>query len=223
MQKSKAEMLKEIEQLNELIGHPGVPADEKKIYRATIEKIRAKIESSALGTTATGREASAPIQSQPTPRPSLPSPANTAHQAEAQINASSTHRTISATPRQPSPTMRIGAEPTATQPMSATIAAANQSSNFNPSVTITWADGYSITVTEGQALSHFKSRFRDCVALKHAETSPSKIWMHDTAWRAKGLLECIERFRGQPQTLKSLGFRYRTPLQMRVFDEISKT
>ena len=110
---------------------------------------------------------------------------------------------------------------TTSQEIAATSVMPTQQINIhNPSITINWEDGYSLTVTESECLSRFGTTFRDLCNLKVvAKGDFHKMWRWSTAWRCAGFLGALRHFNcGKiPADLYELGYKRPTDLQKRSF------
>lgn len=205
---------------------PGVPEDEKNIYRQTLEKINAKItemqDTSAVHT----QQAPTTVRMQPggyrnefpepTPEPLI-------NQRDplltAQKKATETPIRI-ITPGGNKINMHAGSNGPY---IGSSIEAAKDSELYNPSITITWTDGYSLTVTESECASRFRTTFRDCMSLKCiSEGKICKMWRWDTPWRCAGFLRALGQFNQDqiPHDIRQLDYPRPTELQKQVFTHI---
>lgn len=125
---------------------------------------------------------------------------------------------------QPITKIHAGNQPpvTPSQPLTAHIEAAKDSDPYNPTITITWADGYSITVDETAARGRFVTTFRDTCALRNVQEGRfDRMWRWDSPWRATGFYKALTLFRNQqPPTLRDIGITVRNDLAQRAFAEI---
>ncbi len=110
------------------------------------------------------------------------------------------------------------------QPITSSIEIAANSDKHNPSITITWSDGYQLTVDETAATSRFKSTFRDCLSLKCvAEGRTVRMWRWDTPWRVAGFYRALIAFwDNKPPTLQDLGISRPSDRQREVFELITQ-
>lgn len=200
---------------------PGVPEDEKNIYRQTLEKINAKI-TEMQGTSAVHTQQAPttvkmhlrefqdqvlePITNQPTPF------------FTAQKSTETPVRII--TPGGNKINMNAGSNGPS---IGSSIEAAKDSELYNPSITITWTDGYSLTVTESECASRFRTTFRDCMSLKCvSEGQLHKMWRWDTPWRCAGFLRALGQFNQDqiPHDIRQLDYPRPTEAQKQVFSLI---
>lgn len=180
------------------LGIPGLPADEEAIYRETIASIDAEIN--ALNRSGAAQAA------RPT-RPTPQAPKQGQHAAPSQAFQS---RTIIAG----------GFESTA-EPITSKIAQANGSQKHNPTITITWSDGYELTLDETDATNRFRSTLRDAVALQCVQKNRiEKMWRWSTPWRTVGFYQALTSFFGRQPTLQDLGIQRPTEAQKAVFEAI---
>ena len=214
-----AEMEQQIRQLEQTIQLPGVPAEEIEIYRDTIERIRKQIQQrqsqpadAALRPVAQRTPADAqirPVDHQAQP-PHVPPPFGGG--AGGGVDTKITPRVIHAGP-QP-----------AAGPITSRIEVEHQTDPHNPRITITWSDGYTITVDETAARSNFTNRMRDVCALKCVvkDNRFEKIWKHDAPWRAAGFYQALTWFwDGKPPTLQQIGVTRPTDVYKNIFLKIA--
>lgn len=123
----------------------------------------------------------------------------------------------------PSPILAGGFAQT-DQPITAQIELVNNSNKHNPAITITWTDGYTLTVDETDATGRFKSTLRDTLTLKCVnEDRYARMWRWNTPWRASGFYKALTALRdGIPPSLKDLGFAHPSERQKSVFALITE-
>lgn len=93
-------------------------------------------------------------------------------------------------------------------PLTATVRADKETNPYNPTITITWADGYTITVTETEARSRFATTLRDTTELRLAQQGRfDRIWRWSSPWRAVGFYRALIQFIGATPTLAELGIQ----------------
>lgn len=105
----------------------------------------------------------------------------------------------------------------------ATIQAEHDTDPYNPRITITWPDGYTITVNETEARSRFTSTLRDTTALRLVQQGRFEaMWRWSSPWRAAGYYQALTALRGgQPPTLRDLGINRPNDLTKTVFEKIT--
>lgn len=196
---------------------PGVPNDEKEIYRQTLQKINDRIaelqqQSKTPMSAANTRDIDLVITTYPEK-----------HIAQWRKADSLT------TPPEPKlrtiigRTITPGGEKTDTSLNATSIKAPHQPNAHNPTITITWEDGYSVTVTEAECTSRFTSTFRDLCNLKVVASGKyAKMWRWNTAWRAAGFLCAMRHFNFGiiPGTLQELEYLRPTNTQKEAFTHI---
>lgn len=206
-----AEMEQQIQDLQKTMAIPGVPADEIAIYRNTIARIQAA------------------IRNQQTPQQT--------HTLEIRsdapgINVLTTKRKMTRADEitnYPDPPTRIitrhaGPAPT-TSPITSTIEVEHKTDPHNPRITITWSDGYTITVDETAARSNFTNRMRDTCNLKcvASQNRFEKIWKYDAPWRAAGFYKALTWFwDGTAPALNQIGITRPTETYRRIFGIITE-
>ena len=118
--------------------------------------------------------------------------------------------------------IHAGPQPAA-GPITSRIEVEHQTDPHNPRITITWSDGYTITVDETAARSNFTNRMRDVCALKCVKDSRlEKIWKHDAPWRAAGFYQALTWFwDGKPPTLQQIGVTRPTDVYKNIFLKIA--
>lgn len=163
---------------------PGIPTEEMAIYKRTLGSIDALIaekkESAPSGNRITRDFSSKPNSHITPPSGRIP-----------------THL---------SRTILAGNMTPQKEPMSSSIEFANNSDEHNPTLTVSFSDGYTITVTEAEASSRFKTTLRDSAALRCvSENRFDKMWRWDTPWRCAGFYQALTKFWGEPPTLQQLG------------------
>lgn len=229
--KTIPEMQAEIRQLREALQIPGVPDDEKQIYTATIRRIEAQIAAMR----------SAPVTPAPTPPPAepikhtTPPPPQTIeqaferdaartntyyqHQADQTLKPSN-HQTI-----KPSTIHAGNQHPVnSKQPMSATIQADHHTNPHNPTVTITWADGYIYTGDETAIRGRFTTTLRDTLALRLVQQGRfNAMWRWSSPWRAAGFYQALTYLIGAAPTIHELGISRPSELTRTVFQLIAET
>lgn len=105
-----------------------------------------------------------------------------------------------------------------TDPITSTIEVDAFTDPHNPRISISWADGYRLTVDETAATGRFKTTLRDCVALRCvAEGRLAKMWRWDTPWRCTGFYQALTEFWGKEPSMKELGISHPTDKQREVF------
>jgi len=199
----------------EAMSLPNIPADELEIYQDTLASIEAQI--SAI------RSTNSPQNSRPENERTKPqSPEFTARTGAGSILAGNTGNAMGQ--GIPSRTINAGGHAQTTQPITSKIELANDSDRFNPTIIITWSDGYSLPVDETAATGRFKSTLRDTLALKCvSEGRLAKMWRWDTPWRCAGFYKAITAMReGIPPTLKELGYTHPSEMQRTVFGLITE-
>lgn len=190
----------------------GIPADELEIYQQTILRIEARITSLTKPT----------YNSQPRALSNKTQSGNNQQQkshANFSIVADLSKNEDQNAIEYKSRTILAGGHAKTTDAITSSIEFANNSTQFIPIITITWSDGYKLTVDESDAKSRFKSTFRDTIALKCvSEQLYAKMWRWDTPWRAAGFYKAITEMRnGMAPSLKELGYTYPTEKQKEVF------
>jgi hypothetical protein len=107
--------------------------------------------------------------------------------------------------------------------MTATIQADHNSDPYNPAITITWADGYTLTVTETDARNRFATTFRDTCALRLVQEGRYQaMWRWSSPWRALGFYQALTAFRGTTPTLRDLDITRPSAVTATVFDHITQ-
>lgn len=178
---------------------PGIPADEMEIYKGTLRKLDALI-AQHMDTSNPGNQQTSQNVQQPK--------RVTFSQSGSNGESATKTRTVFA-----------GGHAHTESPITSRIGPANNSDKFNPSITITWSDGYQVTVDETAATGRFKSTFRDTLGLKCvSERRFKKMWRWDTPWRASGFYQALISLRGEAPTLKDLGYAHPSALQREVFE-----
>lgn len=146
-----------------------------------------------------------------------PAPAKPAPSIQKQPNAQSQ--------KEPKPfqsrTIIAGGFESTDGPITSKIAQANGSQNHNPTITITWSDGYELTLDETDATNRFKSTLRDAVALQCVQKNRiEKMWRWSTPWRTVGFYQALTSFFGRQPTLQDLGIQRPTEAQKAVFEAV---
>ena len=206
--RSIADMQAQISQLEQTLQLPGIPRDERDIYTDTIRRIQAEI--SARQTQEATKQNTLPPIPSPNPSPLEGGQGGDKHDAKQQPT-----RTIHAGNQTPVPSGDT---------ITATIQAAHDSNPYNPTIQITWADGYTITVDETNARGRFTSTLRDTCALRHArEGRYHLIWRWSSPWRALGFYQALTAFRGgNPPTLRDLDITRPNNLTTDIFNTIAQ-
>lgn len=209
--KSIDQLKADVAQLQKALRVPNIPKDELEMHNDLIQRIRGEISRRELASTSHkeqpvtiyvgGQTIRANVESTVTPPPNA-----TQYQTA------------------PSRTILAGGHSKTPDPITNKIEVAQDSNRFNPTITITWSDGYQLTVDETAAISRFKSTFRDTCALKCvSEQRLNRMWRWDTPWRSSGFLKGITILRdGLAPSLKDLGYTYPTKIQSEVFTLISQ-
>lgn len=220
-QYSIEEMQKQIHQLETTINLPGVPNDEKQIYTATIQRISAEIAARQAKpvTPEPPKQTLQPIKTT-TPPPPPPLYVNPPVGGGAGGGVDT-----AAPPLKPSIIHAGGQHPVNTkQPMSATIQADHDADPYNPAVRITWADGYTITVTETEARGRFVTTLRDTCALRLVKKGRyDAMWRWSSPWRAAGFYQALTYLIGAAPTIHQLGIQRPNEITRTVFQLIAET
>lgn len=224
-------MQAQISQLEQTLQLPGVPQDERAIYTDTIRRIQAEISARQTQNEATKQNTPPPI---PSPKPSpleggKGGEQHTANPQQITINPSENYIIQQKTDQaiqKPTRTIHAGNQTPVPSggAITATIQAAHDSDPYNPSITITWADGYTITVDETAARSRFTSTLRDTFNLRHARDGRYHlIWRWSSPWRALGFYQALTAFRGgNPPTLRDLDITRPNNLTTDIFNTIAQ-
>lgn len=215
------EMQTQIRQLKTTINLPGVPDDEKAIYMATIQRIQSEIDA-RTGPVSTPPPP--PVQPQPikttTPPPPPPPPLYFTPPVGGGAGGGVD---TAAPPLKPSIIHAGGQHPVnSKQPMSATIQADHDADPYNPAVRITWADGYTISVTETEARGRFVSTLRDTCGLRLVQKGRyDAMWRWSSPWRAAGFYQALTHFYGAPPTMAQLGINRPGEITRHIFQLIT--
>lgn len=187
---------------------PGLPQDEAKMHTDLLARLKYELISRATMKPDSGAK---PANfSTPLGRSSLPGNGEP-------IFAPADHR-----PTAPSRTILAGNIHATKSDITSSIHIGESKDPHNPTITITWSDGYSITVDESGASGRFKSTLRDCISLKCVDEGRlQKMWRWDTPWRCTGFYQALTSFWGKPPSLKELGITHPTDRQREVFALIS--
>lgn len=123
------------------------------------------------------------------------------------------------------PTLRVihaGEQQPVSTDQTAHLAAPHDTDPYNPSITITWPDGYTITVTETEARGRFTTTLRDTTALRLVQQRRfSHMWRWSSPWRAVGYYRALITFHhGQPPTLRDLGIQRPNDITLTAFAHI---
>jgi len=227
-----AEMEKQIADLQATMKIPGIPEEELQIYRATITRIGHVIA----------------LQKQTELNPAAPSmpPSKTPVQITHEIRTAKQSHSVTppigggagggvvhaltmdeyqSNPPAVTPikTRHAGPAPTV-GPITSRIEVEHNTDPHNPRITITWSDGYTITVDETAARSNFTNRMRDTCNLKCVvkESRLEKIWKYDAPWRAAGFYQALTWFwDGKPPALQQIGITRPTETYRRIFGMIA--
>lgn len=223
-----AEMEAQIRELQKTMQIPGVPADEIAIYKATIARIQQEIFKTKL-------EAETIAKANPAfhGNPQQIRTANQSHSVTPPIGGGSGAGVIRALTMDeyqsnppavtPITTRHAGPAPTA-GPITSRIEVEHNTDPHNPRITITWSDGYTITVDETAARSNFTNRMRDTCNLKcvSKENRLEKIWKYDAPWRAAGFYQALTWFwDGKPPALQQIGITRPTETYRRIFGMVA--
>jgi hypothetical protein len=238
--KSIADMQVEIVQLNEALRLP-VPEDEKNIYRATIARIQREIDARK-----------GPVSSPPPPVPpqpikhttpppprdfgagaqppivvTTPPPPQTIEQSDHDADRTNAHyqRQAEAIAAMKTRVIHAGNQHpvNSKSPLHATIQVPADTDPYNPSITITWADGYTLTVDETAARGRFATTLRDTCALRLvAQGRYQSMWRWSSPWRAAGFYQALTHFRGAPPTLRELGILRPNEVTTQAFQHITE-
>lgn len=233
------EMQAQIAQLTGTMMLPGVPDDEKAIYRATIQRIQAQIAAQRGPATQLPQKPtpepikhSAPPHAKPWP-PSSQGMEEAIEREEAMINQ---HREPKPEATSPSigggrgeardiitPRIIAPAAIPRDRRLDATIEADHNADPYNPVITIRWDDGYHFTGDETAIRGRFTSTLRDTIELKYSqERKFEKIWRWDTPWRCAGFYKALIHFNPEaPPTLADLGFTRPGDITRIVFDLVT--
>lgn len=224
-------MQAEIRQLQEAIQLPGVPDDEKQIYVATIQRIQAQIDTMQSGPVTQSPTPPTPQtikHTAPPPPPSTnPWPPTQAQQQPATSNQQPTTRNPQPETRNQKPAtsrhIHAGNQTPvhSHQPMSATIQADHSTNPHNPTVTITWADGYTYAGDETAIRGRFTTTFRDTIGLRLVQQGRyTAMWRWSSPWRAAGFYQALTHLIGAPPNLQELGVQRPNELTRSVFQQI---
>lgn len=237
------EMQAQIRQLQTTINLPGVPDDEKAIYNDTIQRIQAEIAARQAAPNPQPHYHEPKPIPQPKPEAQLPPIGGAGGGIEEAFDrdaaATNEHYQRQATTTPPKPeakhptfggagggfTVRTagGHTHTATA-LPATIEVQKDTDPHNPSLTIRWADDYTITVDETAARGRFATTLRDTISLKcvSKEHRFEKMWRWDTPWRAAGFYQALIHFYGgEPPTLQQLDIKRPSELTRYIFSLIA--
>lgn len=159
-----------------------------------------------------------PTQPQQTTQPSSPNrsqqPATNDQQPATSNPKPATSRTIHAGNQTP-----VNSK----QPMSATIQADHSTNPHNPTVTITWADGYTYTGDETAIRGRFTTTFRDTLGLRLVQAGRySAMWRWSSPWRAAGFYQALTHLIGGAPTIHELGITRPNELTRTVFQHIAE-
>lgn len=218
------EMEKQIADLQATMKLPGVPADEIAIYKATIARIQQEIFNTKL-------EAETIAKANPAfhGNPQQIRTAKQTHPVTPPIGGGAgggvTMDEYQSNPPAVTPikTRHAGPAPTV-GPITSRIEVEHNTDPHNPRITITWSDGYTISVDETAARSNFTNRMRDTCNLKCVvkESRLEKIWKYDAPWRAAGFYQALTWFwDGKPPALQQIGITRPTETYRRIFGIIA--
>lgn len=200
----------QLQTVRKAMATPGLPADEKLIYEATLQKIQLAI-GQKLNAKANQPEFNEEAKMRPGGyRNEFPQEFPTRQPNTNPAPTVTPTRIITPGSNKANAMMAPGVD----------LEFNNESTKHNPIINIRWADGYSISVTESECLSRFRTTFRDCMALKCVSKSNyDKIWRWDTPWRSAGFLQALGQFnQGQiPSDLRQLEYSRPTEAQRSVF------
>jgi len=242
--KTIPEMQADIQQLQQAMQLPGTPPDEIAIYQNIILRIQAEINARQAAPRPLATDpAPAPIKhTAPPPPPPQTMPQSVPPQSapsgkqsktitntgDQPIQISHTHLSPSgpadfATPTAPaSRVIYAGHQQPVSNDQTALIQAPHDTDPYNPAVTITWPDGYTITVTETEARGRFTTTLRDTTALRLVQQRRfSDMWRWSSPWRATGYYRALINFNhGQPPTLRDLGIQRPNDITLTTFAHI---
>lgn len=229
-QYSIEEMQKQIHQLQTTINLPGVPDDEKQIYTATIQRISAEIAARQAKpvTPEPPKQTLQPIKTitPPPPPPSKWPPVSETMEENAERELQRAAKNSSNPDSTPSRHIHAGNQHPvhSQQPMSATIQADHHTNPHNPTVTITWADGYTYTGDETAIRGRFTTTLRDTLALRLVQQGRfNAMWRWSSPWRAAGFYQALTYLIGAAPTIHELGISRPSELTRTVFQLIAET
>lgn len=246
--KSIPEMKAEIAQLRQAMNLPGVPADERAIYEATIARIEAAIAAQRGPATPTpAPPPPAPVKHAAPPQsPPRSIPASEGMEEAADRDLQRAEAYFAPPPLNEWEIDRIVAQQAADTdarttkirtvlagnqrpvnsaglPATIGIEADHDTDPYNPRIRITWPDGYAITVDETAARGRFATTLRDTCALRlAADGRYEAIWRWSSPWRAAGFYQALTQLRGSAPTLRELNILRPTETMVAVFNEILK-
>ena len=225
------QMQSQIRELQRAIDTPGTPPDEIQMHLELIQHIQKQI---AI------RQAAqhGPVTPPPPPPPTEPIK-HTKPPSQREIEADRLLKRINTANQQPAtnnqqPTTNLQ-PPTSRhihaghqtpvnsqQPMSATIQADHATNPHNPTVTITWADGYTYTGDETAIRGRFVTTLRDTLSLRLVQKGRyAAMWRWSSPWRAAGFYQALTHLcGGTPPTLKDLDIKRPNDLTTTVFAQI---
>lgn len=204
--KSTEQLSSDILQLQKTLAFQNLPNDEREMHETLLKKLQLEV----------GRRMNATASIQP---PKAQPPVSQHNSSPSGVGGRP-----SETRQQPqSRTILAGGHAKTAQPITASIQLDNKSDQYNPTITITWSDGYQITVDETAATGRFKSTLRDTLALKCVDEARfDKMWRWDTPWRAAGFYQALTKFWNRPPSLYDLGYTRPTDRQREVFALITE-
>lgn len=220
------EMQAQIEQLRATMSLPGIPADETAIYQATIQRIQDEINARAQHGPVTPPPPPAPPQQIKHNTPPEVDPARLSKRINTANQQPTTNNQQQTTNLQPPTSRHIHAghqtPVNSQQPMSATIQADHATNPHNPTVTITWADGYTYTGDETAIRGRFVTTLRDTLSLRLVQKGRyAAMWRWSSPWRAAGFYQALTHLcGGTPPTLKDLDIKRPNDLTTTVFAQI---
>lgn len=199
MQHSIEEMQAQIAQLQRTLSLPGVPDDEKAIYRATIQKIQEKIN------------ATQPLRTEEKRQPPVAPMGHNTPQIGGQEGRGV--RVIA-----PGHTARLS--PDQQQAMQRTSISVPDSAAGPATVTIHWpdADWGPVTYTEAEARGRFTTALRDLAESKRAAQGRfDQLPRYTTWWRAVVFYRALCHFWGSPPDRQQLEIRQRSDTYITIF------